>query len=704
MSELIWIGAGSAAAVAALAGWLGLRAAMLARRLALAEMRLADRDQALAALRRDNAELSQAADRITTLETALSTQSAASDQLLAAGRQALGLLDAAPFPIWRRDREARLVWVNRRYAEMAEVDAAQVIARGIELASSHGNTRPHDLALQAIAAGRSLNEERRFVADGDRRNFRIHEVPLPDGLLGYAQDITPEADARGQLKRHMEAHMEVLRTISTATAIYGPDKRLLLWNRAYARLWQLDETWLEQRPSYSEVLEQLRANRRLPEQIDWQAYRRAQLDLFTRVIERPEEELLHLPDGSTLRLTVSAYPSGGLFFAYDDVTRQLTLERATHTLIAVQRATLDNLYEAVMVHGPDGRLSLYNRAFAELWKLEPDWLNTQPHITEILEAARPLLRRGNDWTNLRARMMEDFAARRAGRGRIERDDDVVIDHASVPLPDGAALHTYLDVSDSIRIERALRDRNEALERTDRMNAAFIANITHELRSPLGTLISMTEVLAQGILGSMNERQSEYCRDIMQASRHLLRLLDDIIVIATIEVGQMALEPELFPLSAIWRDDVDGWNDLAERRGIQLDLPGSIDFGTGHGDPQRLRQALGAVMDAALGHTPQDGRVRLEARLEADDSLVLLVQSHTGGLAPIRPTRIFADLVNAPDRARSNANLSLVVARGLIELHGGQVSLERESTTEQCVRIQLPFSRNRSNAHLALPRQ
>src|SRR3546814_2292332 len=90
------------------------------------------------------------------------------------------------------------------------------------------------------------------------------------------------------------------------------------------------------------ILEQLRADRRLPEQIDWQSYKRGQIGLFTTVIER-QEELLHLPDGSTLRLVISAYPSGGLLFAYDDVTRQLTLQSATNTMIDVPHATLDNL-------------------------------------------------------------------------------------------------------------------------------------------------------------------------------------------------------------------------------------------------------------------------------------------------------------------------------------------------------------------------
>lgn len=695
LNETIWLAALAGAAIG-VAGWQALRAHRLANQLQAAlaafDTRTADRDKE----RKAKVALQE---QLATLQAEHERQGVDMSTLRRTEAEAKALLDAAPFPIWRRDASGRLVWVNARYAQLAETDAEDTVKRGLELASSHDLNQPRELARAALTANALQMQERRFVAEGDRRNYRIFELPAGPGTLGFGQDITPEADARGQLRRHMEAHMEVLRTISTATAIYGPDKKLLIWNRAYARLWQLDETWLETRPAFGEVLEQLRAERRLPEQIDWQAYKRSQLSLFTTVIER-QEELIHLPDGSTLRLVISAYPSGGLLFAYDDVTRQLTLERATNTMIAVQRATLDNLYEAVVVYGSDGRLSLYNRAFAQLWQIDPDLLNRQPHITEVLEAARPLMQRGPDWNQMRERLIDSFASRKATRGRLERSDGAVIDYASVPLPDGAVLYTYLDVSASIRIERALRERNEALERTDRMNAAFISNITHDLRSPLGTLISMTEVLAQGILGPMNARQEEYCSDIMKTSRDLLRLLDDIIAIATIEVGQMALEPADIRLDMLWREDAAQWQELAERRAILLDLPDLVPDTAVIGDSQRLRQALDSVMAAALDGTPQGGRVVIRVANGDGAHLGLRIECHSGGLSPVQPRQVFADLVDTSDRRRAKANLSLIVARGLFDLHGASLRQDVGEDGAQAVEILLPSRKAESERQIA----
>ena len=89
--------------------------------------------------------------------------------------------------------------------------------------------------------------------------------------------------------------------------------------------------------------------------------------------------------------------------------------------------------------------------------------------------------------------------------RLERRDEKVLDSTYVPLPDGATLITYLDITDSFRVERALRDRAQALEATDRLKSEFIANVSYELRTPLNTVIGFTEILANHYFGQLSER-------------------------------------------------------------------------------------------------------------------------------------------------------------------------------------------------------
>ena len=126
-------------------------------------------------------------------------------------------------------------------------------------------------------------------------------------------------------------------------------------------------------------------------------------------------------------------------------------------------------------------------------------------------------------------------------GRRGRVDGSVIDWALVPLPDGASLFTFQDVTDSIRVERALRDRAEAMETADRLKSEFIANISYELRTPLTAIVGFAEILENQFFGELNERQLEYSRGIVQSSVQLTTLINDILDLASIEAGHLELE-------------------------------------------------------------------------------------------------------------------------------------------------------------------
>ncbi len=253
---------------------------------------------------------------------------------------------------------------------------------------------------------------------GSRRLLRLVEAASrAGGTIGYALDRTEIETAESELARHINAHGEVLESIHAAVAIYGADKRLKFFNSAFARLWALEEDWLAGGPSLDELLERLRDRRRLPEQADARAFKRQQIELFTSLIE-PESELLHLPDGRTLSMSVSPHPLGGLIFVYEDVTDRLALERSYNTLIEVQRETLDNLFEAIAVFGSDGRLKLHNPAYRRIWGLSEGDLYGEPHVSDIVEKIRHFYSDAGDWPAVRER--DDRADNR--RGRLERLD------------------------------------------------------------------------------------------------------------------------------------------------------------------------------------------------------------------------------------------------------------------------------------------
>ena len=343
------------------------------------------------------------------------------------------LLDAIEMPIWQRAANLDLSWCNKSYARDVDSSPRRVqTEHGPELIS--GVTQDEARALaQAAVEGRTLKRARHHVVvGGERRYLDIVESPLGasgshgGGTAGWAHDISDLEQAEADLKRHIEAHAEVLQSLNTSIAVYAADRRLIFFNNEFVKMFDLEEGWLSGEPTLSEVLEALRERRRLPEQADWRLYKKRMNDLFTSVTE-PEEELLHLPDGSTLRYVVLPHPFGGLQFMSQDVTDRYTLERAYSTLTAVQRATLDNLFEAVAVLGADGRLKLSNPGFATLWELNQEQLAGEPHIAEITELSRKLIDDGEDWENYKADHIARISERARSTMRLERRDEKVLD-------------------------------------------------------------------------------------------------------------------------------------------------------------------------------------------------------------------------------------------------------------------------------------
>ena len=168
-----------------------------------------------------------------------------------------------------------------------------------------------------------------------------------------------------------------------------------------------------------------------------------------------------MPGGKTLRVVAQPHPFGGLTFLYEDVTEKLSLESSYNTLIKVQSATLDTLTEAVAVFGPDARLKLHNAAFARIWELEPSDLVGEPHVQKIAEASNGRFGDEAAWKKL-VELIASGAERRRDWGEIERSDKTILAVSLAPLPDGATLVTFADVTDRSRIESALaRSRRSA---------------------------------------------------------------------------------------------------------------------------------------------------------------------------------------------------------------------------------------------------
>jgi signal transduction histidine kinase len=475
----------------------------------------------------------------------------------------------------------------------------------------------------------------------------------------------------------------VLNRVTAAIAIYGADRRLNFFNLAFAQLWRLEEDWLSRQPLVEEVMDRLRERRRLPEVADFRAFRRNLVAQFTSLIA-PQEELLHLPDDKTLRLVVSPHPQGGLIFAYEDVTGRFALERSYNTAIEVQRETLDHLYEGIAVFGSDGRLKLSNPAYAQMWGLTPEDLGGEPHVSQLAEKFHDFLDDGGDWSERKARVVARLTADRASSMTLNRRDGSVLQAVTLPLPDGNTLLSYLDVTDTTRVENALRERTDALEAAGRLKSEFLANVSYELRTPLTSITGYAEMLTGNYAGELAPRQLEYASNILESAQAFTRLVDDILDLATIEAGYMELDTSAVDIQTMLQNVLTLQQAQARNLGLRLEFDCPATIGTIPGDERRLKQVMFSLVSNALKFTPAGGSVMVAARREGER--VALIVSDTGiGVAAEDQARIFEKFERGNTR-QSGAGLGLALVKSFIELHGGTVELRsspREGTTVAC---------------------
>lgn len=382
------------------------------------------------------------------------------------------------------------------------------------------------MARRAQAGEENASESVHVVMGGARRLVRINETRFPGGnnIAGYALDLTETEDSKAELNRYIAGHEHVLHMLGTAIEIYDADQNLKFYNNAFLRILDLDDNWRRTGPQMGEVLETLRESRRLPETANFPEFKSESFKQFTFLIE-PLEELIYLPDGSTYRSVIAPHPFGGLLLTWEDVSDTLALERSYNTPIAVQRETLNNLYEGIVVIGSDGRLQLSNPAFGSIWQMNEEELATSPHIPDLVEQMREFLTQEAAWSTQKESIIVMLTDREGHTGRLERTDRSILDYATDPLPDSAMLLSYLDVSDLTRLERALRERNDALETADRLKSEFIANVSYELRTPLNTIIGFAEIMNGQYFGALNDRQMEYSGGILELLQRLLSFIE-----------------------------------------------------------------------------------------------------------------------------------------------------------------------------------
>jgi signal transduction histidine kinase len=599
-------------------------------------------------------------------------------------RSSRALLDALPMPVWMRDEKGRIAWSNSAYIKA--VDAAnftEVRDGQLELLEGRDLAR----AQAQVAAGKEFRERLPIIIGAERKAHDVVVLPLEDTVVGAAVDVAAIEAAQDIHERQIAAYDRTLHRVATGVAMFGPDQRLVFFNEAFCRVWQLDAVWLEGRPSDGEILDRLRELSRLPQVVKYRDWRSTVLTK-ARTVEG-YEDWWHLLDGRTVHLISELRPDGGVTYLFDDVTERLAQESRFKSLIEVQSETLDSLYEAVAVFSPDGRLSLFNSAFAKVWRLSRASLKEGPHIDAIIEQCKPLFSDAEIWGRMVQAVTGISDRRQPVEGQMERPGGSVIDFATVPLPDGATLITFADVTDARQAQRALIERNEALVAADRLKSQFIGHVSYELRSPLTNIIGFGDLLARPSTGALNLKQMEYLGDLTASSRTLLAIIDDILDLATIDAGGLELRVAPLNVQSVVDAAVLGVKERAQRARLKLDIRVQDSDVPLVADEARVRQVLYNLISNAIGFSNPGATVSVQT-WSSSGIRHFVVEDQGVGIPQEKLARVLERFeTHSPGGKHRGAGLGLAIVKSLVELHGGTLSLDSEPGRGTRVLVKMP---------------
>jgi len=605
----------------------------------------------------------------------------------------LGLLaDSSPAPTWIVDPAGRLAWANRAWlAEMKADSLEDALERSLSF----------DRGADAIVAeaGRMHARQEGFrwtTGGGRRRAWRIIAEPAPGGggaVVAFAIDMTEAEETRDTLRRHVEAHDETLNHLADAVAIFGPSKRLAFHNTAFQTLFNIDPAWLDERPTHAELLDRLRQRRLLPEVIDYAGWKARELEFYGASEATPDDSW-SLPDGRTLRVVRQPHPLGGILLLFSDITDELQLRSRFNAQIQVQTATLDKLNDAVAVFGSDGRIRLHNEAFETFWKLTADQLTEASDFDAIAELCKAALPDPALWLGLKARVADpDPESRVAISGEGRTADGRMASWQTRPLPDGATLVAFSDVTAQRELEQALAAKAAALEESQALKREFVGSVSYELRTPLTTIVGYSELLET--LGDLPERSRQQAGAIRVAASQLARSIDDVLDMAQIDAGEMELSLGDLHVRDMFAGIVSRYRPRVEGRGATLKAKCPARLPTIRADERRITQALDHLLENAVRAVSEGGEVTLSAEANASE-LRIRVEDTGRGIPYHLQAHVFDRFVR---RDRGGPGVGLALVKAMVEMHGGWAEVESEPGKGAAFILHLPL---RASSAVAAP--
>jgi PAS domain S-box-containing protein len=590
------------------------------------------------------------------------------------------------------DNDLRVTYLNPAAERQYGVTAAESLGRLVSELFEYRWLSPEDetatfAALEATGSWRGENIH--ITRDGVRYHVESvasrlrDEKGTPIGLLAVIRDI-------GERKRAEAEHAQLVAIIeSSVDAIYSCDfdGRVLSWNKGAMKLygWTAEEI-------IGQPIKRLIPPDRLEKELNiLERLRRSEpLDHFETVRLKK--------DGTKVDVSITVSPikdkEGRVIGASKvarDITERKKLEEALRRSEANFRRLLNKLPAAAYTCDATGLITYFNQQAAQLWGREPKLNDPEDRYCgsfKLFTLDGEPLSHDRCWMALALEEDDEYNGQEI---IIERPDGSRISalaHAN-PIHDESgrvigAMNVLVDISERKRaeIEREellLREKSARAEAqaASRSKDEFISLVSHELRSPLNSIIGYNTMLRSNL---DDPEQVRHASEIIERNaRTQLRLIEDLLDIARVASGKLRLDLQSIDLVPVLAEALNGIRPAAEARGIELRARYDANPELVNGDPIRLQQVVGNLLSNAVKFTPQGGRVEL--RLEPGDEDICIVVSDTGkGIEAKYLPHVFdrfSQADSSSSRRVGGLGLGLALVKNLVALHGGSVTAASE---------------------------
>jgi signal transduction histidine kinase len=365
------------------------------------------------------------------------------------------------------------------------------------------------------------------------------------------------------------------------------------------------------------------------------------------------------------------------------------------------QSTLENMGEGLSVFDAEGRLLAWNAKFVELLDL-PTEPTTESNLRDILalQVERGDFGPADPSTDPADRFARFYREVPLVRERLTASGRALQIRRRA-MPGGAVVSLYSDVTERKAADTKMAQAWAQAELANRAKSDFLANMSHELRTPLNAIIGFSEILAGEHLGPLkNLRYLEYANDIHTSGEHLLSIINDVLDMSKIEAGKLEIHEEEILVEALLAGSVRMVRERARQQSVELVTRVADPQQMIVADERAMKQCLLNLLSNAIKFSEHGGTIAVEASIAADGSSVIAIADDGIGMTDDelrRAMQPFGQAQASTTRTHGGTGLGLPITQGLIEAHGGVMSVVSAPGRGTRVTITLPPERTRSAA-------